>query len=220
MAETKKAVSPFGVLAWVKITGEGEKNQSGKLQYLASIILDPKNNETDAAYIAEIDTFWEENRPPEKRKPKSLGYYLNDPLLDKDGNKQYDDDDHIIRDPDGKVIVTYKTGIVFPDGKAKVVKIYNSKNKVVSLGDASIGNGSEGHISGAMGMYIVKTKGKVTSAGVTLYLDAIQLKKFVEYTGGDAGFESSNEDDGGFTGVDEDAGFTGEETSTKEKPRL
>ncbi len=220
MAITQKTVTPRLSLAWIKITGEGEENMSGKLQYLASGIMDPKNNEADAAYIASIDAFWEENRPAEKRKAKSKGYYLNDPLLDKDGNKQYDDDDKLIKDPDGKVLVTFKTGTTFPDGKGKVVKIYNSKNKIVSLGDVSIGNGSEGHISGAMGIYINKVKNKIQDAGVTLYLDAIQLKKFIAYTGADAGFAADDEEEGGFTGVDEDAGFEGEEANTETKPRL
>ncbi len=198
-------------LVWSKITGEGEENQSGKMQYLQSVILDPKNNKDDAATIAKIDAFWEENRPAEKRKAKSMGYYLNDPLLDADGEKQYDEDDHLVRDPNGKIILTFKTGTTFPDGKQKVVKIFSSKNKVISLGGQIIGNESEGIVSGAMGLYIVKSKqGKIQNAGVTLYLDAIQLKKFVPYEGDDAGFGASDDEDG-FTGVDDDGeGFEGE----------
>lgn len=219
MANGEKTVTPKSDLVWIKITGEGEENMSGKMQYLASIVLDPQNDEIHKAYIAKIDAFWEANRPAEKRKAKSLGYYLNDPLLNKAGEKQYDEDDKLIKDPDGKVLVTFKTGTTYPDGKKKVIKIYNSKNKIVSLGDAIIGNGSVGCLSGAMGMYVNKnnkTK-KITDAGVTIYLDAIQLIKFVEYTGGDAGFASEEEE--GFEGVDEDAGFEGEET-TATKPRL
>ena len=201
-------------LMWSKITGEGEENQSGKMQYLQSAILDPKNNKDDAATIKAIDDFWEEHRPAEKRKAKSLGYYLNDPLLDAEGEKQFDEDDHLVRDPDGKVILTFKTGTTFPDGKAKVVKLFNSKNKVISLGDQIIGNESEGIVSGTMGLYITKSKNKITNAGVTLYLDAVQIKKFVAYEGADAGFGAS-EDEDGFTGVDDDGeGFTGEEQKT------
>ncbi len=123
-------------------------------------------------------------------------------------------------DPVGKVTVQYKTGTTWPDGKAKIVKIYNSKNKVVSIGDAKIGNGSKGCISGSMGIYINKSpQGKILDAGVTLYLDAIQLHKYVEFVGGgDAGFAASDDEDG-FTGVDEDEGFEGEETPSS-TPRL
>ena len=218
---TAKIVTPKMSLAWVKITGDGEENMSGKMQYLASGILDVKNDPAHAAFIAKIDAFWAENRPAEKRKAKSLGYYLNDPLLDADGQKQYNDDDKLIKDPDGKVLVTFKTGVAFPDGKRKVIKIYNAKNKIVSLGDQTIGNGSIGHISGAMGIYVNKSKqGKITDAGVTLYLDAIQLKKFIAYAGADAGFAADDEDEEGFTGVDEDEGFEGEEAPTEAKPRM
>lgn len=221
MATTLKTVSPKAELMWVTIVGEGKENMSGKMQYLASVVLDPNNNPEHKAYIDTIDAFWVENKPAEKRKAKSLGYSYSDPLLDDDGEKQYNDDDKVIYDKKGRVTVVFKTGVAFPDGKAKTVKIYNSKNKVVSLGDAQIGNGSIGRISGAMGMYVNKVKGKIMDAGVTLYLDAIQLSKLVEYTGGDAGF-ADDDDENGFTGVDEDAGFEGEsvEPDPKATPRL
>ena len=219
MTEVMKTVTPKGELAWVTHQGEGKENMSGKMQYVASLILDPINNKEHKDYIVAIDSFWEANKPEGRKKAKSLGYKLSDPLLDDKGEKQYDDDDKLIYDPKGRVTVTFKTGTTWPDGKTKVVKIYNSKNKIVSLGDASIGNGSIGHLSGAIGIYINKNKqGKIMDAGATLYLDAIQLKKFVEYTGGDAGFAASeDEDEDAFVGVDEDAGFDGEDAPT---PRL
>jgi len=216
-----KIVTPKLPLLWVKITGEGEENMSGAMQYLASALIPAKaeRSEEQQTFLDSIDAFFEANKPAEKRKAKSLGYYLNDPLLDADGNKQYDDEDRLIKDPEGAVLVTFKTGTTFPDGKQKVVKIYNSKNKVVSLGDVQIGNGSVGYISGAMDMYVAKTKGKITAAGVTLYLNAIQLIKLEEYAGADAGF-GAHEEEEGFTGVDEDAGFEGEAAPSEAKPRI
>jgi hypothetical protein len=216
---TVKTVTPKGELAWVTITGEGKEDMSGNMKYQATLILDPINNPTDKAYIDSIDAFWEANRPKEKKVAKSKGYYLNDPLLDENGERQYDEEDKLIMDPKGRVNVVFKTGTTFKDGKQKKIRIFNSKNLVISLGDQSIGNGSIGHLSGAMGIYTNENKGKIVDAGVSLYLDAIQLKKFVAYTGGDAGFEASDDDeDEGFTGLD-DAGFDGESATAEESPK-
>ena len=224
MAE--KIVTPKAPLMWVCINNAGKPNMSGKLEFLASILLDPKNDVAHQAFIDKIDTFWEDNRPKTKKKPKSTGYYLNDFLLDEDGEKQYDDDDKALKDPNGKVIVVFKTGTTYKDGKAKVIRIRNAKNNEVALGSKSIGNDSIGRIAGAMDTYVTyRPDSKVVAdAGVTLYLDAIQLTKFVEYSGGDTGFEEDDEEDG-FTGV-EDSEFEGveeEETSpapTGKKVRL
>jgi len=71
-----------------------------------------------------------------------------------------------------------------------------------------------------MDIYELKTpKGVLTDAGVTLYLDAIQLTKFVPYEP-DSGFdEVEDEDEGGWTGGDADTGIT-PEAEDKPKPRL
>jgi len=170
-----KTVTPKGELAWVTITGEGKENMSGKLQYKADIILDPKNNEADKAYIAKIDAFWAKNKPANfKKKPKSLGYYFCEKLLDADGNPQKDEEDQYVYNPDGKVSVSFKTSTVWPDGKTKTVKTRNAKGNVVQLGETQIGNGSMGYVAGAMDIYKQETKAKiVASAGVTMYLDEI-----------------------------------------------
>lgn len=223
MAKTlQKVVTPKGELAWVTITGEGKENISGKLQYVASIILDPKHKEADKAFIDSIDEFWADNKPSwmGKRKAKSLGYYLCDPLRNEAGDVIKDDEDKVQYDPEGRVMVSFKTGTTFPDGSTKVVKTYNSKAKEVSLGKLRIGNGSIGFISGAMDIYEVKdNKGKQLDAGITLYLNAIQINKLVEFSD-DAGFKASEEDDeeGGWTG---DEGFEGtsvEEAEVESKP--
>lgn len=212
MAKTlQKVVTPKGELAWVTITGEGKENISGKLQYVASIILDPKHKEADKAFIDSIEEFWADNKPSwmGKRKAKSLGYYLCDPLRNEAGDVIKDDEDKVQYDPEGRVMVSFKTGTTFPDGSTKVVKTYNSKAKEVSLGKLRIGNGSIGFISGAMDIYEVKdNKGKQLDAGITLYLNAIQINKLVEFSSDD-GFKPSEDDEneeGGWTG---DEGFEG-----------
>tara|TARA_R110002153_G_scaffold249071_1_gene405322 strand:+ start:440 stop:1093 length:654 start_codon:yes stop_codon:yes gene_type:complete len=200
----EKIKTPKGNLEWVTISGEGKENLSGKMKYQANVVLDPTNVPAHQAIIDKIDAFWEENKPKGfTRKPKSTGYYFHDPILDEDGEPTYNDDGKKIFDKKGKVHLTFSTDTTFPSGDAKVVKIYNAKANVVSLGDKSIGNGSIGYISGAMGIYEAKAKGKTIDAGVTLYLNGIQLTKFVEFTGADDGFAAEEEEDG-FTGVDAD----------------
>lgn len=200
-----KLASPKGELAWVNISGEGKENLSGKMQYLASLILDPKNVPAHKAFIDQIDEFWADNKPAfmGKRKPKSIGYYFSDPLRDAEGQPIKDEEDKIKYDPEGRVTVAFKTATTFPDGSTKLVRVFNAKNKEVALGNKKIGNGSIGFVSGAMDIYeVTDNKKKAIDAGVTLYLDAIQLTKFVEYSA-DTGFEARDEE--------EEDGWTGEE---------
>lgn len=214
-----KVKTPKVELAWVNITGEGKANLNGQMQYVTTGIIDPKNNADHKAFIDMIDEFWADNKPAfmgAKRKPKSLGYYPCDPKRDAEGQPIKDDEDKIVYDPEGRYALAFKTGTSFPDGSAKVVRIFNAKAKEVALGAKKIGNGSLGFISGAMDIYVVKDgKGKELDAGVTLYLDAIQLTKLVEYSA-DAGFEAVEDDEEGegWTGEDD---FEGEEIPPEEK---
>lgn len=212
-----KTKSPKGELSWVNISGEGKANMNGAMQYVATLIIDPKNNEEHKAYIDQIDEFWADNKPTfmgAKRKPKSLGYYFCDPLRDAEGQPIKDDEDKVKYDPEGRVAVQYKTATTFPDGSTKLVRVFNAKASEVALGKKKIGNGSIGFVSGAMDIYVVKDgKGKEMDAGVTLYLDAIQLTKFVEYSA-DAGFDAV-EDEDGWTGEEE---WIGEEEQAEAKP--
>lgn len=210
-----KIVSPKGELRWVTITGEGKENMSGKMQYKVDIIIDPKNNAVDKAFIDKLDKFWADNKPAGfKKKPKSMGYYFADKLLDENGEPQKNEEDEFIYDPNGKVSLSFKTSVTWPDGNTKVVKTRNAKGAIVNLGETQIGNGSIGYVAGAMDIY-KQVKGNVTmSAGVTLYLDEVKLTKLVPYAGEDAfaGHEADEED--GWTGEDEDA-FTGTEAKVK-----
>ena len=211
----EKIKSTKGLLEWVTISGEGKENLSGKMKYQANVVIDPQNNEADAALIAKIDRFWEENKPKGfKRKAKSMGYYYHDAVKDADGEPTYDEDGNKVFDKEGRVHLTFSTDTTFPSGDTKVVKVYNAKANVISLGDKSIGNGSEGYIAGAMGIYKAEKGGKIIDAGVTLYLNGIQLTKFVEFTGADDGFEA---DEDGFMGVDADENEFEAEESPKVK---
>lgn len=211
MAKTMKCVTPKGELRWVNITGEGKENMSGKLQYVASVVCDPKEPTTEA-FIAKIKDFWEENKPAGRKVPKSNGMYFANPLKGDDGEVLKDDADKTVYDENGPVMFAFHTGTTFPDGSVKKVKTFNAKAKEVSLGDIRIGNGSIGYISGAMGIYENKdSKGKILDAGVTLYLDSIQIVKLVEFTQ-ESGFEADDSEEEGWTG---DEGWTGEVDEAK-----
>jgi hypothetical protein len=212
-----KIRTPKLELAWVNISGEGKENLSGKIQYVATGILEPKNPD-HKAFIDSIDEFWANNKPKfmgEKRKPKSIGYRLCDPMRDEAGDPVRDDEDKIVYDKEGRLSIQFSTATAFPDGSKKKVRVYNAKAKEVALGEKKIGNGSIGFIAGAMDIYIVKdNKGKELDAGVTFYLDSIQLTKFVEFSN-DPGFEAvDGDDEEAWTGDD----FEGEEVNESSAP--
>lgn len=206
----KKMKSPRSPLEWVTIDGEGKENLSGKLQYVANTVV-----EKDDPIITEIEAFWEENKPKGfKKDAKSLGIYAH-----KVDSGEKDEEGKAIFEEDGKMYLAFKTGTSYADGKTKVIQIYNAKATKVKLPEGvSIGNGTIGKVAGAMAIYENRTpKGALVDAGVTLYLDSIQIFKLEEYTT-DAGFEAEEGEDGDWEG-DENS-FSGEEAKTAEKPRL
>ncbi|UOF80166.1 single-stranded DNA-binding protein [Caudoviricetes sp.] len=214
MAETAKFVTPKGELRWVTITGEGKENMSGKKQYVASLVCNPSDPKV-VEFQKSIQDFWEENRPAGKKVPKSTGIYFANPKRDEAGQPIKDDNDKVVYDEEGDISISVHTGVAFPDGSPKKVKVYNAKAKEVNLGNIRIGNGSIGYISGAMGIYETKDpKGKTIDAGVTLYLDNIQIVKLVEFTQ-DSGFAADEEAEDGWTGEE---GWEGEVAEATEEP--
>lgn len=164
--------SPKGNLAWAYITGQGRKNLNGKDEFTIQVQVPAADA---AGAIAEINAFWEANKPKGAKAAKSLGYKISA--------------------DESEVIFTLKTSTTYADGKAKEIRIFNSKAEPVTLpANTRVGNGSRGRASGIMAIY----DGGVAARGVTLYLDAVQLTKFVPYAGNDPGFEA--EDDGEFSG--------------------
>ena len=211
----QKFMSPKGSLEWVTITGEGKENLSGKLQYVASLVL---SEEQADAVKAELDAFWTANKPKGVKVPKSNGLYAQ---MRKTG--ETDEDGDAIKEPTGKFILAFKTGVAWPDGSPILVKTYNAKGKEVALGATKIGNGSIGKVSGSYDIYTSKAPGtgKVIDAGITFYLNAIQISKLEVYSE-DAGFAADDED-GGWTGDDdtfEGAHEEAEEEKPKGTPRL
>ena len=200
----EKYVSEKGELQWIFIDGEGVKDLNGNLKYKASVRFKVGSPEASATQ-AKIDAFWASNKPSGADEPKSTGF-KEEVVKDKETG---------VKTKTGFMVLEMKTGVSFQDGKNKVIKIYNSLAKPVSLGTDKIGNGSVGHLSGAIAIYK-----QPASSGVTFYLDAVQVKKLVKYEGSVKLAEPEEE---GWTGGDEDTGFTQEptpETPATDKPKL
>ena len=195
--------TPKVELEWVNIRGEGTENMQGRMEYKVNGVFDPEVKE-DKEFLDSIETFWDENKPAKIKKCKSNACYTHYHYT---GEKDEDGDN--IKEETGKVSVAFKTGTTYPDGKEKLVRVYNAKSKEVSISDDIIGNGSIGRISGTMAIYEIidkKTK-KVMEAGVTLYLDAVKILKMEERRSQESfqGEEDGWEGDTGWTGEDTDA---------------
>ncbi len=220
MAETKPIKTSVGELRWVFFTGrgkEGKGQKKGTFKYVASRYMKSDDPEC-LAFKKKIRDFWNDNKP-KGVKCKSLGFRDEvlvdedyEPILDKGGREQLT----------GETSFNFWTGVTWPDGKPKVVDIYSAGNKAegivaakISLKGKSIGNGTIGAIAGTMGLYAGEAH------GVSLYLDAIQIHKLVEYSK-DPGFEAS--DEGGYEGeveTESETSFEPEEESKEEaKPRI
>lgn len=219
MSTIQKISTPKAELCWVNITGEGKENLSGARKYVATALV-PK----DCQLVKDIEAFWKENKPSgfkdtkkDDKNPKgykSIGVYphkVDSGEVDEDGDKIYVEHEELVE-------LRFSTGTTYKDGKAKVIDIYNAKGRKVKLPeDVLIGNGTLGCISGAMGIYEAKAKGKTVDAGVTLYLNAIQVIKLEEYSQ-DAGFEAHDDEEGGWTGEDES--WEAETESSEPKVKL
>ena len=215
-----------GELRWIFIDAPGKPAQDPlKPNRKQASLYVKTDSEGCKALVAALREFWNENKV-KGQKLKSLGYREEANLkegIDKDSEEAEKDENWI---KTGMTAFSFWTGANWPlkpaqkaagatVGDDTVIDIYNSKGNKVSLGGKKIGNGSYGAISGTMAMYH-----NGTNHGVSLYLNAIQIVKFVEYTQ-DAGFEEQDEVEGGFEGVDSEFdGVASEETGGEAKPRL
>lgn len=175
--------SPKGNLMWCFISGQGRKNDlNGKLEFSVDVVV-PAEEAKEA--VAALDELWESNKPKGSKAPKSMGYRVSE-----DGTE---------------VRFTFKTATTYPSGDPKVIKVYNAAAKEITLPDNQrINNGSRGRVSGVATVY----DAGVAARGVTLFLDAVQLTKFVPYVAG-SGFEAEED---GFEGFAESApAFTADE---------
>jgi hypothetical protein len=174
--------SPKGDLKWVFVTAPGRLNNlNGQMEYTVSVSM---SAEDAAPGVDTLDTLWDENKPKGAKAPKSMGYRVDEET--------------------GDVTFNFKTKTTYPSGDVKEIRIYNAKADAIKIPEGTkIGNGSRGRVSGMASIYDAGPAAR----GVTLYLDAVQLVKFVEYVGADD-FESEED---GFDGFGDQLPFTPEE---------
>lgn len=158
--------SPIGEIKWVSIQEGGVDTSmdrdGSKMQKTATVYLSGEAKDTAIKMLNDI---WEaakaEHGVKKGSQAKSIGWKAE---KDADGNET------------GNIFLRFSSNACFPDGKDNKIPVLNSKGVPVDLGDKKIGNGSRGVIHGEAAYYDAKG-----SKGITLYLKAIQLTKFVEY---------------------------------------
>lgn len=190
MADLIPIVTPVGELHYVNISGQGKQNYNEDgYNYVATLYLDEETSEPLREKIDEII-----GEIPKGKNLKSRGYRE---LLGDDEGIYTPTANTKERDANAKrtgiYAFSFATATTFSDGKVKKISVYNSANPPsrINLGDKKIGNGSKGAISGRLQRY---EKGK--DIGISLFLNAVQLKDFKEYVD-DAGFVAQ---EGGFIG--------------------
>lgn len=181
--------SPKGNLSWLYLSGQGAQNYNRDGYEYKATVAYPMDDPRTIDLCKRIDDFWEENKP-KGLKLRGLGYSPETVAGENEGDPRVET---------GNMAFCFSTKVTWPDGKPKVIKVYNAKAAEVHLGDKKPGNGSVGALGGNAAIYI---NGR--EAGVSLYLDSIQFTKFVEYSQ-DVQFE---EEEDGFEGDDLSGGFT------------
>lgn len=177
MADKQKITSPKGELRYVVVNGEGKLDYDGKYrEYTASIVLPKKEGKK---FLKEITDYFNEN--------KSSKCPFDEPQ-----NKV------MRKTEEGDFMFSFKTKCEFTnkDGEVKKTKVQitNGKNVPQELPDGvGIGNGSLGRITGMMDMHGNTDKSeKKNTEGVSLWLNAIQISKFIKYVP-DNGFDEDEE---------------------------
>ncbi len=198
--------TPLLQLSWISISGDGKlkMNKDGTggpsdYVYTASVAYpDEASMKVDKA---KFDKFWKDNKPAGCTKQNySMFKPEMVPDLDATGNEQFDDDDALIKKETGRWMLAAKTVTQWPDGKVNKVKILRANGNPLDLGEKQIGNDSIGVIHGSVGI-----NAYAGNEGLAFYLNAIQLKKFVEYVGSDDTHADDLGDDEGLDDVELDA---------------
>jgi len=207
LAQIKKTFkTPLLPLSWVNIAGTGklkmnaeDNGEPSNYNYTATVIYPDEESMKKDKVI--FDTFWRENKPKGCTKQNySMFKEEMAPDLDAQGNEQHDEDDALIKKATGRWTLAAKTITHWPkDGKPNKIKVLRANGNPLDLGDKVIGDGSIGVIHGSIGV-----NAYAGNEGLAFYLNAVQLKKFVEYTGSDDVETDDLGDDEGLEDVEMD----------------
>ena len=176
-----------------------DNGEPSNYNYTATVIYPDEESMKKDKVI--FDTFWRENKPKGCTKQNySMFKEEMAPDLDAQGNEQHDEDDALIKKATGRWTLAAKTITHWPkDGKPNKIKVLRANGNPLDLGDKVIGDGSIGVIHGSIGV-----NAYAGNEGLAFYLNAVQLKKFVEYTGSDDVETDDLGDDEGLEDVEMD----------------
>ena len=143
-----------------------EADENGKYRVIFAIN-DEKLRKT---YIDMIDKEWKDNKPKGKKNPTHVPYI-----------KSETSDDYPDADEDTGTFIFSATQNEMINDKPTVVEVYNDAGVKYAKDDIpNIGKGSIINISVGMSTWNVKT-----GAGVSFWLNKVQILDLVEYSGGD-----------------------------------
>lgn len=198
--------TPLSDLLFVNISGKGKKkydpqgllsDEDENFQFTATARLTKEQADTAISALAE---FWKNNKPAGATKQK---YDLIKPevrkVIGSDGQPTKDEDGAYFVEPTGFYTFQAKTSTHWQDGKPNYIKVLRANGQPLELGTNVIGDGSQGVIHCTIGI-----NGFKGNEGLLAYLTAVQLKKFVPYTGSDVQADDLGDDDLGDLGLDDD----------------
>ena len=215
----EKTVTPLGELFWVFTTEKGrkvKKDQNTEVDQFQASLRMLKTSPELKAFQDKVEAFWQANKPKGKRfksngiKPEKVY------KLDKKGNKVLDKDDMPVLEETDYMMISAWSYTEWPakNGKPpqeKKIPTFNAKGNQVSEDGyvpfkgkrVKIGNESVGWLSITMAIYITPDE---KNAGVTLYLNAVQLKTLKPFEGVMV-LATPEYEEGDYVGEDEATGF-------------
>jgi len=172
-----------GTLMYVTITGEGRNGsmpgQPENMQYMASVVFE-KDSAGHKHLLQQIKEVWEEYSKANGIKGAHKSNGIKPVMQETDELDEYGAKKKV---ETNQVIATFKTGVKWQDGNAKIVDVFQPSGKkcteAIHSADWKIGNGTEGILHGVASGNNVGGTHKIS-----LYLSAVQLAgNLVKYTG-------------------------------------
>lgn len=211
MSEKKKyenIVTPAGIAKFPRLNKpETEVNGQtlDKPRFKVTLIMDEADEgvaafkaDLDKRHAAAIAAAEKKKKADPKRAKKQL--VINPPYrdhLDEDGNPV-----------EGKFEITAKTSAEKEDGTPKTIRMFDGKGKPAK---ANIGGGSKLQLNVTPGAYDSNL-----GAGLSLYLNAVQILSLEEFSGGNAKSFGFGEHQDGYEGSDDSSAGSGETDAGQE----
>jgi len=191
--------TPLAPLRYLTTAGQGkmkydptnklDKNDPASYEYTATAILTKAQKDVIEPILK---NFWNENKPAGITKQK---YTLLKEEMETTNEK--DEDGDAIKKATGFWLLQAKTNAVWPSGDKNTIKIMRGNGSPLNLGEKRIGDESVGVLHGEIAINAFGG-----NEGLLFYLNGVQLRKFVEYTGGTIETEDLEGEDEGMDDLD------------------